>query len=73
MNLDKPWQEEVKEGLYECLECMVPNESEQVEIHRYISSFNRATGTFGKTLAKKARDEDQPGKQFQISKNQKFD
>ena len=73
MNLDKPWQEEVKEGLYECLECMVPDESEQVEIHRQIISFNWATGTFGKTLAKKARDEDQPGKQFQISKNQKFD
>ena len=64
---------EVKDGLYECLERMVPNESEQMEIHRQISSFNRATGTFGKTLAKKERDEDQPGKQFQISKNQKFD
>ena len=59
--------------MYAFLECMVPNESEQVEIHRYISSFNRSMGTFGKTLAKKARDEDQLGKQFQISKNQKFD
>ena len=52
---------------------MVPDESEQVEIHRQIISFNQAIGTFGKTLAKKARDEDQPSKQFQISKNQKFD
>ena len=59
--------------MYECLERMVPDESEQVEIHKQISSYNQATGTFGKTLAKKARDEDQPGKQFQISKNPKFD
>ena len=59
--------------MYECLERMVPDESEQVEIHRQINSFNRATSTFGKTLAKKERDEDQPGKQLQISKNQKFD
>ena len=67
------FNKEVKEGLYECLERMVPDESEQMEIHKQINSFNRATGTFKKALAKKARDEDQPGKQFQISNNQKFD
>ena len=33
----------------------------------------RDSGTFGKNLAKKARDEDQPVKDFQISKNPKFD
>jgi hypothetical protein len=44
---------------------MVPDEAEQLEIHRQISSFTRATGTFGKNLAKIARDVDQPGKQFQ--------
>ena len=58
---------EVKDGLYECLEGMVPDESEQMEIHRHINSFNRATRTFGKTLAKKARDEDGPGKQLSFN------
>ena len=48
--------DEVNDGLCEFLERMVPDESEQMEIHRQISSFNRATSTFGKTLAKKARD-----------------
>jgi hypothetical protein len=56
---------EVKDGLYECLERMVPDETEQLEVHRQISAFTRATGTFGKNLAKIARDVDQPGKQFQ--------
>ena len=55
---------EVKDGLYECLERMVPSESEQLEIHRQISSFTRATGTFGKNLAKIARDMDEPGNNF---------
>ncbi len=55
---------EVKDGLYECLERMVPNETQQLEIHKQINSFTRATGTFGKNLAKVARDVDQPGKQF---------
>ncbi|KAH9291633.1 hypothetical protein KI387_043179, partial [Taxus chinensis] len=51
---------EVKDGLYECLERMVPDERQQLEVHRQISFFSRATGTFGKNLAKIARDVDQP-------------
>ena len=52
---------EVKDGLYECLERMIPSESEKLEIHQQISAFTRATGTFGKKLAKIARDVDEPG------------
>jgi hypothetical protein len=55
---------EVKDGLYECLE-RVPDETKQLEIHHHISSFTRATGTFGVNMAKIARDVDQPRKQFQ--------
>ncbi|KAH9297845.1 hypothetical protein KI387_029527, partial [Taxus chinensis] len=51
---------EVKDGLYECLERMVPDEMQQLEVHRLINFFSRATGTFGKNLAKIARDVDQP-------------
>ncbi|KAH9329477.1 hypothetical protein KI387_001585, partial [Taxus chinensis] len=51
---------EVKDGLYECLECMVPDEMQQLEVHRQINFFNRATCTFGKNLAKIARNVDQP-------------
>ena len=57
---------EVKDGLYECFERMVSNETQQLEIHQQISSFTRATGTFGKNLGKIARDVDQPNKQFQF-------
>jgi hypothetical protein len=55
---------EVKDGLYECLERMVPNKSQQLEIHQQINVFNRAIG-FGKNIAKIARNVDQPSKQFQ--------
>ena len=57
---------EVKDGLYECLERMIPSESEQLEIHQQISAFTRATGTFGKNLAKIARDVDEPGNNFNV-------
>jgi hypothetical protein len=60
---DETW--EVKDGLYECLEHVVPDDAEQLEIHHQINSFTRATSTFGKNLAKIARDVDQPDKQFQ--------
>jgi hypothetical protein len=43
---------EVRDGLIDCLEHMVSSESEQLEIHRQITSFTRATGTFDKNLAK---------------------
>ena len=55
---------DVKDGLYECLGRMVPNEMEQLEIHQQLIAYTRATGTFGKPVAKVARDIDQPGKQF---------
>jgi hypothetical protein len=57
---------EVRDGLYECLERMVPSESEQLEIHRQITSFTRATSTFGKNLAKIARDVDEPGNNSKV-------
>jgi hypothetical protein len=57
---------EVRDGLYDCLERMVPSESEQLEIHRQITSFTRATGTFGKNLAKIARDVDEPGNNSKV-------
>ena len=57
---------EVKDGLYECLERMISSESEQLDIHQQISAFTRATGTFGKNLAKIARDVDEPGNNFNV-------
>eukprot|EP00253_Pinus_taeda_P018628 PITA_18628 len=52
---------EVRAGLVDCLECMVPSHADQLEIHRQLTVFSMATGTFGKNLAKMARDVDQPG------------
>jgi hypothetical protein len=57
---------EVKDGLYDCIERMIPDENDQMEVHRQLTSFKRATGTFGKSVAIKMRDCDQPGKQFQV-------
>jgi uncharacterized protein YukE len=57
---------EVRDGLYDCLERMVPFESEQLEIHRHITSFTRAIGTFGKNLAKIARDVDEIGNNSKV-------
>eukprot|EP00253_Pinus_taeda_P020741 PITA_20741 len=39
---------------------MVPSHANQLEIHRQLTVFNMAGGTFGKNLAKMARDVDQP-------------
>eukprot|EP00253_Pinus_taeda_P036453 PITA_36453 len=39
---------------------MVPSHVDQLEIHRQLTIFNMASGTFGKNLAKMARDVDQP-------------
>eukprot|EP00253_Pinus_taeda_P010623 PITA_10623 len=39
---------------------MVPSHANQLEIHRQLIVFNMAGGTFGKNLAKMARDVDQP-------------
>jgi hypothetical protein len=49
---------EVKHGLYKCLESMVPNVSQPLEIHQQICVFSRATSTFGKNQANIARDVD---------------
>ena len=57
---------EVRAGLIDCLERMVPNHVDQLDIHRQLTIFNQASGTFGKNLAKMARDVDQPGNQFQF-------
>eukprot|EP00253_Pinus_taeda_P027515 PITA_27515 len=39
---------------------MVPKESDQLEIHRHITCFSRAPSTFGKNLARIAREADEP-------------
>ena len=57
---------EVRDGLYDCLERMVPFESEQLEIHRQITSFTKAAGSFDKNLAKIARDVDEPGNNSKV-------
>jgi hypothetical protein len=57
---------EVRDGLIDCLERMVPTESDQLEIHRQITSFTRATGTFGKNLTNIARDVDEPGNNSKV-------
>eukprot|EP00253_Pinus_taeda_P023961 PITA_23961 len=51
---------EVRAGLIDCLERMVHSHSNQLEIHRQFTVFDMAGGTFGKNLAKMARDVDQP-------------
>ena len=59
---------EVRDGLVDCIERMIPSESDQLQIHQQVTSFSNATGTFGKNLAKIAREADEPGKQkFQFS------
>ena len=49
---------EVVDGLYPFLERMVPNEADQLEIHRQISSFTATTGTFANNVAKISREVD---------------
>eukprot|EP00253_Pinus_taeda_P012563 PITA_12563 len=51
---------EVRDGLIDCIDCMIPLESDQREIHRHVTTFNNASGTFGKNLAKIAREADEP-------------
>jgi len=47
---------------------MISLESDQLDIHRQVTTFTNASGTFGKNLAKIAREADEPGKQkFQFS------
>eukprot|EP00253_Pinus_taeda_P013082 PITA_13082 len=51
---------EVKDGLIDCLERMVLINVDQLEIHKQLTLFSMAASTFGKNLAKKARDVDHP-------------
>eukprot|EP00253_Pinus_taeda_P033304 PITA_33304 len=51
---------EVNAGLIDCLERMVPSHAGQLQIHRQLTAFSMASGTFGENLAKMARDVDQP-------------
>eukprot|EP00253_Pinus_taeda_P035034 PITA_35034 len=39
---------------------MIPLKSDQLEVHRQATTFSNATGTFGKNLAKIAREADEP-------------
>eukprot|EP00253_Pinus_taeda_P010821 PITA_10821 len=39
---------------------MIPLESDQLEIHRQVTTLSNASGTFGKNLAKIAREADEP-------------
>eukprot|EP00253_Pinus_taeda_P017071 PITA_17071 len=52
---------EVRDGFIDCLERMVPNHADEMEIHKQSTLFSMAVGTLGKNLAKMARDVDQPG------------
>lgn len=59
---------EVRDGLIDCIDRIILLECDQLEIHRQITTISKATGTFGKNLAKIAREADEPGKQkFQFS------
>eukprot|EP00253_Pinus_taeda_P034141 PITA_34141 len=51
---------EVRDGLIDYIDRMIPLESDQLEIHRQVTCFSNATGTFGKNLAKIAREVDEP-------------
>eukprot|EP00253_Pinus_taeda_P024556 PITA_24556 len=39
---------------------MIPFESDQLEIHRQVTTFSNSSGTFGKNLAKISREADEP-------------
>ena len=54
---------EVRDGLIDYIDRMIPIESGQLQIHNQITVFSQATGTFSKNLARIARESDEPGKQ----------
>ena len=54
---------EVRDGLIDSIDCMIPTESAQLLIHNQITMFSQANGTFGKNLARIARESDERGKQ----------
>eukprot|EP00253_Pinus_taeda_P023368 PITA_23368 len=50
---------EVRDGLIDCIDRMIPLESDQLEIQRQVTTFSNASGTFGKNLAEIAREVDE--------------
>ena len=54
---------EVRDGLIDCIDRMIPLEFDQLEVHKQVTTFSNAAGTFGKNLAKIAREVDEQGKQ----------
>eukprot|EP00253_Pinus_taeda_P007879 PITA_07879 len=51
---------EVRDGLIDYIDRMIPLVSDQLEIHRQVTTFSNASGTFGKNLAKFTREVDEP-------------
>eukprot|EP00253_Pinus_taeda_P009791 PITA_09791 len=51
---------EVRDGLIDCIDRMIPLEFDQLEVHKQVTTFSNAVGTFGKNLAKIAREADEP-------------
>eukprot|EP00253_Pinus_taeda_P021022 PITA_21022 len=51
---------EVRDRLIDCIDRMIPLKCDQLEIHRQVTTFTNASSTFGKNLAKIARDADEP-------------
>eukprot|EP00253_Pinus_taeda_P035513 PITA_35513 len=51
---------EVRDRLIDCIDHMIPLESDQLEIHRRVTTFNNPSSTFGMNLAKIARKADEP-------------
>eukprot|EP00253_Pinus_taeda_P029418 PITA_29418 len=51
---------EVRDGLVDCIDCMIPLQCDQQEIHRQATTFSSASSTFGKNLTKIAREADEP-------------
>ena len=46
---------EARTGLIDCLECMVPIHADQLEIHKQLTLFSMAVGTFEKKLGKNGK------------------
>jgi len=55
---------EVRDGLIECIDHMIPLECDHLEIHQHVTTFSKATCTYGKNLAKIAREANERGKFF---------
>eukprot|EP00253_Pinus_taeda_P001795 PITA_01795 len=56
---------EVRDGLVDCIDRMIPLECDHLEIHRQATTFSSASGTFGKNLAKIAREVDEPAQRWE--------